>query len=199
MWHLVVNLCIKTFFFSFLLRLHQTFPQGFTGKRGENGLKCSRQHSVDITAKSASRFFMTGDTKCCLHCLEEDFLTASNAFAVSNVYRLTPDAQPYTSSCRVVFRIITKRSAILLSCRTLWFNDAWISITFVISTYLSCAPRLCITKWSSTPKAWLRSEKEKGTLLLLYTSITFTSNVKLPFQRSKSIVYSLIMRSCMTL
>ena len=108
-------MCIKTFFFSFLLRLHQTFPQGFTGKRGENGLKCSRQHSVDITAKSASRFFMTGDTKCCLNCLEEDFLTASNAFAVSNVYRLTPDAQPYTSSCRVVFRIITKRSAILLT------------------------------------------------------------------------------------
>ena len=108
-------MCIKTFFFSFLLRLHQTFPQGFTGKRGENGLKCSRQHSVDITAKSASRFFMTGDTKCCLNCLEEDFLTASNAFAVSNVYRLTPDAQPYTSSCRVVFRIITKRSAILLA------------------------------------------------------------------------------------
>ena len=93
---------LKTIFSS-LYRLHQTFPQGFTGKRGENGLKCSRQHSVDITAKSASRFFMTGDTKCCLHCLEEDFLTASNAFAVSNVYRLTPDAQPYTSSCRVAY------------------------------------------------------------------------------------------------
>ena len=38
--------------------------------------------------------------------------------------------------------------------RTLWFKEAWISITFIISTYHSCAPQLCITKVIKHTKAW---------------------------------------------
>ena len=57
--------------------------------------------------------------------------------------------------CKVfLWDAVTNFSDSLYFGRTLWFKEAWISITFIISTYHSCAPQLCITKVIKHTKAW---------------------------------------------